>query len=159
MEKIIIAAVAENGVIGKDGEMPWHYPEDLKHFREITMNHPVVMGKETYFSLPEDFRPLPGRNSIVLSFEPLDLEDGAVNVNSFEEAWKEAEKNGNGKVFIGGGASVYRQTLEEADRMILTRIHREYEGDTYFPDWEEENWREEERDVRDELSFVHYSRR
>lgn len=154
MEKIIIAAVAENGVIGKDGEIPWHIPEDLQHFKEKTTGHTVVMGRKTFESLPDSFKPLPDRQNIVLTRSDFSPKNESVNLaNSLDEAWEEAE---NEKVFIIGGAGVYRQTLEEADKMILTEIHEEYEGDTYFPDFSEEDWREIEREEHEEFDFVEY---
>lgn len=154
LEKIIVVAVSENGVIGKDGDIPWHFPEDMKHFKNTTMGNPVVMGSNTYRSLPEDYTPLPGRENIVLTRSG--IEDESVDeANSLEEAWEIADKYSD-KVFIIGGASIYEQTLEDADRMILTRIHEEYDGDTFFPDWNQKNWKEVERDDRKELSFIEY---
>lgn len=157
MEKIIIAAVSENGVIGKDGDVPWHYPEDLEHFREKTTGHTVLMGRKTYFSLPENYRPLPDRKNIVLSRSNPDLPEEVELANSLEEGFRIAEEHGN-KCFIIGGQGVYSQTLERADRMIITEVHREVDGDTYFPDWNSENWEEIERDDREQLSFVEYLR-
>lgn len=155
MEKIIIAAVAENGVIGRDGDIPWHYPEDLKHFREKTTGESVIMGRKTYFSLPEDFRPLPDRKNIVLSRSEPDLPENVSQAGSLEEAWDIAGE----KAFIIGGSNVYEQALGEADRMILTEIHQEYEGDTYFPEWNEDDWEEIERNEGDEMDFIEYTRK
>jgi dihydrofolate reductase len=157
MEKIIIAAVSENGVIGKDGDIPWYYPDDLKHFKEKTINHPVIMGSSTYRSLPEDFRPLPSRHNIVLTRSGVEVDESVDIANSLDEAWKLAEKYDE-KAFIIGGETIYEQTLSEADQMILTRIHQDYDGDTFFPEWNKENWEEKKRDERKELSFVEYSR-
>ncbi len=160
MEKIIIAAVAENGVIGKDGDIPWHHSEDLEHFREKTMGNPVVMGRSTYESLPEDYRPLPGRTSIVLSRSLDSLpNESAKAVNSLDDAWEKARETGRNRVFIAGGASVYKQVLPEADRMVLTRIHEEYKGDTFFPEVDWSNWEEVSRDDRGDLSFLEYRRK
>ena len=158
MEKVIIAAVAEGGTIGKNGEMPWHYPEDMKHFKETTMGFPVVMGRTTYLSLPESFRPLEGRTNIVLTRQEMDVDESVKQANSLDEAWSLAEATGKDKVFIAGGASVYAQTIEEADKMILTEVPGDYDGDTFFPDWSQENWIEVERKEDGELSFVTYSR-
>lgn len=158
MEKIIIVAVSENGVIGKDGDIPWHYPEDLKHFKEKTTSHSVIMGRKTYFSLPKNYRPLPNRKNIVLSRSDPELPDEVELANSLEEAWGIAEEFSD-KTFIIGGANIYEQTLDKADKIVLTRIHEEYEGDTYFPDWEEENWQEVERQDKEELSFIEYKRK
>lgn len=157
MEKIIVAAVAENNVIGKDGDIPWHYPEDLKHFRETTMGHPVVMGSSTYRSLPEEHRPLEGRTNIVLTRSGVDADESVKIANNLEEAWEIAGQHGE-KVYVIGGAAVYEQVLPEADRMVITEVHDEPRGDTYFPDWNEDNWEEIERDDREEFSFVTYER-
>lgn len=157
MEKIMIAAVSENGVIGKNGDIPWHYPEDLEHFREKTTGHSVIMGRKTYFSLPEDFRPLPDRKNIVLSRSNPDLPEEVEIAQSLEQAWKKAQVHSD-KAFIIGGANVYEQSLDEADKMILTRIHEEYDGDTYFPEWDEENWEKVKEEEREEISFIEYRR-
>jgi dihydrofolate reductase len=157
MEKIIIVAVSENGVIGKDGDIPWHYPEDLKHFKKKTMDHPVIMGSSTYRSLPEDFKPLPGRKNIVLTRSGIDVDESVSVANSLDEAWKIAGEHDE-KAFIIGGATIYEQTLDEADKLVLTRIHEEYNGDTFFPNWNKENWKEVKRDEREELSFLEYER-
>lgn len=156
MEKIIIAAVAENNVIGNEGDIPWDYPEDMKHFRETTMGYPVVMGRKTYESLPENYRPLEGRKNIVLSRSDPDIE--AEVAESLEEAWRIAEETGKDRVFVIGGSGVYRQAMPVADKMILTEIYREFEGDTYFPDRDENEWEEEKREENEELSFVTYVR-
>ena len=156
MEKIIIAAVAENNVIGKDGDIPWHIPEDLQHFKEKTTEHTVVMGRKTFQSLPNSFKPLPDRQNIVLTRSDFQPKNGSVNIaNSLDKAWQKAE---NQKIFIIGGAGIYRQTIEKADKMVITEVHEEYEGDTYFPEWNQENWKEIERDDRGEISFVEYTR-
>lgn len=158
IQKVIIAAVSENGVIGKNGDIPWHYPEDLKHFKEKTMDHPVIMGSSTYRSLPENFKPLPGRKNIVLTRSGIDVDESVDVANSLEEAWQIAEEHEDEKAFIIGGATIYDQTLEEADKLVLTRIHQEYDGDTFFPDWNKENWEEKKRDEKEELSFLEYER-
>lgn len=157
LEKTIIVAVSKNGVIGKDGDIPWYYPEDLKHFKEKTMDHPVIMGSSTYQSLPEDFKPLPGRKNIVLTRSGVEVDESVAVANSLDEAWEIAESYDK-KAFIIGGATIYEQTLDEADRLVITRIHEEYDGDTFFPDWNKENWKEIERNNRGELSFLEYVR-
>jgi dihydrofolate reductase len=156
MEKIIIAAVAENGVIGKDGEIPWHIPEDLQHFKEKTTGSTVVMGRKTFQSLPDSFTPLPDRENIVLTKSDFSTQNGSVKIaNSLDEAWRRAS---NERAYIIGGAGVYEQVMEEADRMILTEIHEEYEGDTYFPEFSEENWKEVEREKHEDFDFMEYKR-
>lgn len=158
LKKTIIVAVSENGVIGKDGDIPWHYPEDLKHFKQKTMSHPVIMGSSTYRSLPEGFTPLPGRKNIVLTRSGVDTDESVAIANSLEEAWSIAEEHDDEKAFVIGGATIYEQTLGEADRLVITRIHEDYEGDTFFPNWNQNNWEEVERDDRGELSFITYER-
>lgn len=158
MEKVIIAAIADNRVIGKDGDIPWHYPEDMEHFRQKTLGYPVVMGSDTFRSLPDDFRPLPDRPNIVLTRSGIDCSDPDVyEAGSLGEAWNIASGLDD-KVFIAGGESVYRQCLGDADRMVITRIHDEFEGDTFFPEWQEDNWEEVSRQDGEELSFVEYVR-
>jgi dihydrofolate reductase len=155
MEKIIVAAVAENGVIGKNGELPWHIPEDMKHFKELTMGNPVLMGRSTFESLPGSVRPLPGRTNIVLTRSGVEAD--VKEAGSLEEAYRTADEHGD-KLFIIGGASVYEQTLDDADRMEVTRIHEEYEGDTEFPDWDRSNWEEVKREDHEDFSFMTYER-
>ncbi len=157
MKKVLVVAVSENGVIGKDGDIPWYFPEDLKHFREVTIGSPVVMGRKTFESLPEDYTPLPDRTNIVLTRSEVNLPESVKVVNSLKEAWSTAEEHGE-TVYIIGGSSIYEQTLEDADKLVLTRIHDRYDGDTFFPDWNEENWRLVEEDDRGELSFLEYVR-
>lgn len=156
MEKVIIAAMTKNRVIGKDGDLPWHYPKDLEHFKSETMGFPVIMGRKTYESLPESFRPLPGRANIVLtrsqSFE------NAETASNLQEAYCLAEKTGENKCFIIGGGNVYRQTLEDADKLVITEIHNEYSGDSFFPEFVDD-WKEVKRQDHEELSFVEYTRK
>lgn len=159
MEKVIIVAMDENNVIGKDGDIPWYFPEDLKHFKEITTGYPVVMGSNTYRSLPKEHRPLSDRENIVLTRSGVDLDEDFTEAGNLEEAWRIAEKTDKDKVFIAGGSTVYEQTINQADRMVVTRIHSEYEGDTYFPEFDESKWNETRRDERDEFSFITYERK
>lgn len=156
MRKIIIAAVAENRAIGKDGGIPWHIPEDLKHFKNKTTGHPVIMGRKTYESLPENFRPLPDRTNIVLTRSDMEKE-GIKAAESLEEAYSIAEEHGE-KAFIIGGASVYEQVLPEADKMILTEVKREVDGDTFFPEFDRKKWKEEKREEHEGFDFVTYTR-
>lgn len=154
MKKIIIAAIDEEKAIGKNGEIPWHYPEDLKHFREKTTGYSVLMGRKTYESLPEDFRPLPERENIVLTRSNPEFDESVKIVNSLEEAYQSAE---NQKIFIAGGSSVYEQTLADADKMILTRVPGKHDGDTFFPDWNEETWQLKSREDEGDLIFEEFT--
>jgi len=158
----LIAAVADNGVIGRDGEMPWHHPEDLRHFRETTTGHPVILGRKTYERIVERLgEPLPERTSVVLSTRSLDLPPGAVLANSVPEALSlaaEALAPDSETVYVAGGATVYEATLPLADRLVLTELDVAHEGNTHFPEFDREEWAEVARDERPELAFVTYER-
>lgn len=163
MERVIIAAIAENGVIGKDGSLPWHYPEDMEHFRELTTGHAVVMGRVTFEDIHSKLGgPLPDRLNIVLTRSGLAEEvksyESVLEANSVEEAKNVARSRGYGTLMIAGGSSVYGQFLDAADRMELTKIHEEYGGDSFFPEVDWSEWEEEEKEDLGELSFVTYRR-
>ncbi|MEV4804281.1 dihydrofolate reductase [Nonomuraea sp. NPDC049421] len=123
----LIWAQSANGVIGRDGTMPWHLPEDLKHFRSLTAGTTVLMGRRTWESLPPRFRPLPGRRNLVLSRTPQE------GVDTFTEL-KEALAAASGDVWVIGGAAVYRAALPLAGRIVVTEIREPFEGDTHAPD-------------------------
>ena len=160
IELVIVAAIAENGVIGNGGEMPWHYPEDLRRFRETTMGHPVVMGRRTFESILDRLgEPLPGRTNVVLTTNPSLLPDGVVAAESIGAAIDAAAETGAGTAYVVGGASVYEQFLPRVDRLLVTEIAEQYEGDTYFPAFDEDAWVEVAREERAELAFVTYERR
>lgn len=132
----IIVAIAENRAIGKNNDLLWHIPADLKRFKRITKGHPVIMGKRTWESLP--LKPLPGRRNIVITDQPGERIDGCETVYSIEEAaglCQPGEEN-----FIIGGASVYRQFLPLADRLYLTLVHKNFEGDVFFPEIDYGSW-------------------
>lgn len=133
----LIAAIAENGVIGDRNALLWHISEDLKRFKQLTSGHPIVMGRKTCESLG---RPLPGRTNIVVSRTCTTLE-GCIVVPSLEEAIrKAAEATGGEECFIIGGAQIYEQALPAAERLYLTIVEHPYEGDTRFPAWERTEW-------------------
>jgi len=157
---VLVAAVGENGVIGADGEMPWHYPTDLRHFRETTTGHPVVMGRKTYESIVADLGgPLPDRTNVVLSSRDLDLPDGAVLADSLARALELAtDTPGGDTVYVVGGATVYEQFLDRADGMVLTEVPDSPDGDTHFPAFDEGEWTETERTEDGALAFVTYER-
>jgi len=158
----LIAAVADNRVIGRDGEMPWHLPADLRHFKETTMGHPVIMGRRTYDSIAADIGgPLPGRTNIVLSRSDPDLPEEVLVVDSIDRAVDAARAaaGDTGTVYVIGGATVYEQFLPQADRLVLTEIQESYAGDTEFPAWDREEWTERSREDHDGFSFVEYERR
>jgi dihydrofolate reductase len=158
---VLVAAIAENGVIGADGEMPWHYPADLRQFKQTTTGHPVVMGRKTYESIVADLGgPLPDRTNVVLSTRELDLPEGAVLAESLDRALSLAAAAPGGEtVYVGGGETVYEQFLDRADAMVLTEVPESPDGDTHFPAFDSEAWREVEREPAGELAFVTYERR
>ena len=137
MKITLIAAVAENRVIGRDGGLPWRLPEDLRRFKRRTQGHVVIMGRRTYESLAA---PLPNRPAIVVS-RSRDLDTGeATLANSLDEALDIARDRGEDDVFILGGSEIYAMALPLADRLELTVVHAEIEGDTYFPEFDLTAW-------------------
>jgi len=160
----LIAAVAANGVIGVDGEMPWHLPADLAHFKRQTMGNPVIMGRRTYESIAAHLDgPLPGRMNIVLSRRDPDLHEGVVVVDSVGTALAEARAVCTldaeaDEIFVVGGATVYEQFLPLADRLVLTELDDAYDGDTRFPEWDDEAWTEHAREDHETFAFVEYVR-
>jgi dihydrofolate reductase len=140
----LIAAVAKNGVIGNHSTLPWHLPEDLKHFKALTTGHAVIMGRKTWESLPARFRPLPGRLNIVVTRNANYVAEGATVAPSLDEA----HKVGAGKTaFIIGGAELYAHALPLAQRLELTEIDAAFEGDAYFPAFDRKAWRELRRET------------
>lgn len=136
----IIAAMAKNRAIGIDNTLPWRLPEDLKHFKALTLGHHILMGRKTWESLPGK---LPGRTSVVIT-RSRDLEaPGCLVVNSIEDAIAACE--GDDEVFFIGGAELYRQALDVADRLYLTEIRTEFDGDAFFPEFSPDLWQETER--------------
>lgn len=127
----LIYARAANGVIGKDNALPWHLPEDMAHFKRQTMGCPVVMGRKTWDSLPPRFRPLPGRRNVVLTRDPSWRAEGASRAGSIDEAL--ALCADAPEVWVIGGAEVYRQALPRAQRVVVTEIARDFEGDAVMP--------------------------
>ncbi|GAB3916489.1 dihydrofolate reductase [Larkinella terrae] len=135
----LIAAVAENGVIGQDNELVWHLPDDFKYFKQTTSGHPVLMGRKTFESLG---KPLPNRLNVVITRNPAFHPEGAVIVDSLEKAMEEARKTGIAEAFVIGGAEIYRQAIASADRLYLTEVKASYEGDAKFPDFDKTVWQE-----------------
>ena len=159
MKKVIIAAVAENNVIGRtDGEMPWHSKEEFKHFKETTFGFPVIMGRITFESLG---KPLKGRlNIIVTKSARLDYNfDNVLIVHSLEEAYSYCEQNNYEKIFVIGGGQIYRQALENVDELILSFMKFKAEGDVFFPEIDENKWEIKTRDDRPEFVIITYIRK
>lgn len=136
----IIAAATENRVIGKNNELPWKLPKDLARFKKITTGHPIIVGRKTFESFGG--KPLPNRKNIIISRNPEYKVDGADVVHSLQDAISIC--NGEQEVFICGGAEIYRQAIPIAHRMHLTIIHADIKGDTYFPGYDSDEWREVE---------------
>jgi dihydrofolate reductase len=158
----LVAAVARGGVIGRDGGIPWRLAEDMLRFRSLTMGHPVVMGRRTWESLPDQFRPLPGRGNVVVTRTPEWSAKGADRAGSIEEALDLLESES--RVFVIGGGEIYAAALPFADELVLTEIDAEIEGDTTFPSWDRGEFDELERDERvaedgTPFAFVRYVRR
>jgi dihydrofolate reductase len=139
----IIVAIAENNAIGKNNELLWHISEDLKRFKRITSGHRVIMGRNTYLSLP--VRPLPGRTNIVISDIPEETFEGCQMVSSIEQALEICETGEES--FVIGGGMVYKQFLKHADKLYITRVYKSFEADTFFPEIHEDEWEEIERET------------
>ena len=160
MDIALIYARAANGVIGKDGTMPWHLPEDLAHFKRLTLGCPVIMGRKTWDSLPERFRPLPGRINIVITRQPDWHQDGVQRASSLREALQFCASSET--VWVMGGAQIYAQALPLADCVEVTEIGQDFDGDAYAPTLGPE-WKEAAREAHTSASglpfcFVRYLR-
>ncbi len=136
MKISIIVAIAANNAIGKDNDLLWHISRDLKRFKELTNGHYIVMGKKTYYSLPK--RPLPNRTNMVITDVPGEQIDDCLMAYSIEDAIGKMDKENEN--FIIGGGSIYRQFLPYADKLYITRVHKEFEADTFFPEIPLEEW-------------------
>src|ERR1017187_5778516 len=137
----LIVAISENNVIGKNNSLPWHLPADVKYFLDTTMGHCVIMGRKNYDSIPLKYRPLDGRTNIVVTRQKDFKADKCIVVNSVEDALNEAKKKNETEVFIIGGADIYRQTIDTADKIHYTKIHHTFDGDAFFPKIDESKWK------------------
>jgi dihydrofolate reductase len=162
-EIVIVAALARNGVIGRDNGLPWRLKADLQHFRALTMGYPILMGRNTWVSLG---RPLPGRRNMVVTRDPELQADGAEVFNSPEAAIAAAALADNERLFVIGGAQLYSSLLPQADRLVLTEVWADVEGDAHFPMLDRDDFIEERRDPRQadadnefDFDFVEYRRR
>lgn len=136
MKVSLIVAAAENHVIGKDNDLIWHLPKDMKYFKETTQGHFVIMGRKNFESIPHIYRPLPNRTNVVITRQTSYTAEGCIVVNSLEEALQKAKEANDNEAFIIGGGEIYRLAMEGdlVDKIYLTRIHKTYEGDTFFPE-------------------------
>ena len=154
---VLVAAVAENGVIGAAGGIPWHLPEDFAHFKAVTLGHTLVMGRATYDSIG---RPLPGRTTIVVTRDPSwsAAADGVLVAHSFEEALALAADL-PADVMVAGGAQVYALALPYATHQVLTEVHARPDGDTFYPAWDRSAWVETRRDAGADADYVWWERK
>ena len=157
----LIVAKASNNVIGAKNDLIWHLPNDLKHFKNLTSGHPIIMGRKTFESLG---RPLPNRTNIVITRDKNWQGENVEKEFSLEKAIESAKKI-NEDIYIIGGGNIYKQAMEFADVLYITEVHHEFEGDTYFPEIDEEIWEEVDREnfMKDEkhpyaYSYVTYKR-
>ena len=153
-EIIIIAAIAKNNVIGKDNKIPWYIKDDLIHFKKLTTNHPIIMGRKTFLSLPK--KPLPNRTNIVLTSDNNFSYPDIVVEHSLEQAINKFKEN---DVYVIGGASIYKQSMKFATKLEITRLEQEYEGDTYFPEIDLNIWKLIDEEKKEGYSFLTYIRK
>ena len=137
---LLVAMDAKRG-IGKDGKLPWRLSSDLKRFRELTMGHHIIVGRKTFGSIG---KPLPGRQTIVVTRNPSYTIEGCLIAGSFQAAIELAQTRGENEVFVIGGADIYAQALGVADRVYLTEVHTEVDADTFFPEFDRSAWAEKE---------------
>ncbi len=159
MKVSLIVAVAENGVIGKDNDLIWHLPNDMRFFKETTTGHHVIMGRKNFESIPHKYRPLPNRTNIIITKQSDYKAEGCVVVNSVEKALKVAKYNEENEAFIIGGGQIYKLAIDAGvvDKIYLTKIHQSFDGDTFFPelssDWIKTNKIENKTDEKHRYSY------
>lgn len=162
MKIALIVAVSENNVIGKDNRLIWHLPSDMMYFKEKTKGHCVITGRKNYESIPEKFRPLPGRINIVITANTGYDAPGAIIVHSLEEALAIARRNNETEAFIIGGGQIYSQALPLCDTIYLTRVHNTFEGDTFFPEINSSEWKmtcsdKRKKDEKNPFDYTFYT--
>ncbi|AGK54592.1 dihydrofolate reductase [Bacillus sp. 1NLA3E] len=150
----LIWAMDENRVIGKDNQLPWHLPEDLKFFKKTTTGHPIAMGRKTHVSIG---RPLPGRENIIITRNQEYTSEGCIVLHSVQELLHYAQQYDK-EVFIIGGAEIFKEVFPFADRLYITKIYETFDGDTFFPDIDMEQWKLlfSEPGVKNEKNPYHY---
>ena len=159
MKVSLIVAVAENGVIGKNNDLIWNLPKDMRFFKETTIGHHVIMGRKNFESIPERFRPLPNRTNVVITRQSNYQAEGCVVVNSLEAALEVAQENGDKEPFIIGGGQIYKLALKGnlVDKIYLTKVHQAFDGDTFFPklsvEWQEISREDHEADEKHACGF------
>ena len=167
MQKIIVAAKSDNDVIGKNGDLPWHLPADLRHFKNVIRGGYLISGRKSYESPQGDEIFKLGSNSIIITRQQdYPVRRGAKVAHSIEESYEIAKADGAEEVFVLGGAGIYEQTVNEVDKLVITEIHATFDGDTFFPEIDPEIWQEAKRedypaDAKNphSYSFVEYVKR
>ncbi len=156
----VIVAVSENNVIGKDNDLIWHLPNDMKFFKDKTMGHHVIMGRKNFESIPKKYRPLTQRENIIISRNKKYIADGCFVVDSIKEALSIAKNNKEKEVFIIGGGEIYKIALELklVDQIYITRIHETFTGDTFFPkigiEWKEVSRKKQKKDNKHKYDYT-----
>ena len=138
----LIVAVSENMVIGKDNKLAWHLPDDMNYFSNMTKGHSIIMGRKNWESIPKKYRPLPERKNIVVTRNNKFEDKGAIIVNSIEKAVEKARRFDEEEIFIIGGGEIYKLGFPYVDKLYITEIYANIDGNTYFPKWNKENWKE-----------------
>lgn len=139
----LIVAIAENNGIGKDNDLLWHLPNDMKYFKEKTLNHHIITGRKNYISIPEKYRPLVNRTNIVLTRNTDFSEEGCVVKHNLKDAIEYAKTNNEDELFIIGGGQIYKEALEEdlIDKMYITHVQKTFDADTFFPKIDSTIWK------------------
>ncbi|MBX4204604.1 MAG: dihydrofolate reductase [Candidatus Doudnabacteria bacterium] len=153
-----VIGVAENRVIGSHNAIPWYIKEDLKHFKDITTGHTVLMGKNTFDSIINRIgKPLPNRKNVVVSRDPkFSPPEGVYVYHSLEDALQACKDDG--EIMVAGGGQIYSQLMDKADKLYLTEVHKVIDGDVLFPEFDKSQWKEISREDHEEYSFVTYER-
>ncbi len=160
MKISLIAALTDDGVIGRDGKIPWRISEDLKRFKAKTMGHPVIMGRKTFESIVASLGSrLPGRANVVLTRNKEYRPVGTLVFSSLDNALMDLRSRQEAQVFIIGGGEIYRDAIERADEMLLTYVHEKHEGDTVFPKFDAAQWEETFREEHGRFTFVELRRK
>ena len=145
MKVSMIAAIAKNLVIGKDNDLAWHLPDDMKYFMNTTKDHYVIMGRKNFESIPAKYRPLPNRTNIIITRQKAYQQPNCIVFNSIEDALAYCKTKGEQEAFIIGGGQIYTAGLNLSDTLYITEVDAEVEGDTYFPEFDRSDWQEVSR--------------
>ena len=154
MKISLVVAASQNNVIGRDNQLPWHLPEDLEYFKSVTMDKPILMGRRTFDSIG---RPLPGRRNIVITRDLKWDAEGVEVVHSVDDALAAGSLANSDEIMIIGGAQIYRECLPIADRLYLTRVEAEIDGDAFFPDIDVKKWRKISEKIPKKIDKYRYS--